>query len=205
MIGEAVGIIAAQSIGEPGTQLTMRTFHTGGIAAADITSGLPRVEELFEARAPKGEAILSEIDGIIDVTETGEGRTVSVTSRETYADDYQIGSGMKALVKNGDLISIGDDVVGYTKVKEKELKNAGESFLPMKARVSGRVVATKTDVSITWEDDEEREYLIPAAAHLIVKAGDDVVAGQSLTAGPKNPQHIPVSYTHLTLPTKRIV
>tara|TARA_B100001123_G_scaffold111329_2_gene129539 strand:+ start:43168 stop:47196 length:4029 start_codon:yes stop_codon:yes gene_type:complete len=190
MVGEAVGIIAAQSIGEPGTQLTMRTFHTGGIAAADITSGLPRVEELFEARAPKGEAILSEIDGIIDVTETGEGRTVSVTSREIYADDYQIGSGMKALVKNGDLISIGDDVVGYTKVKEKELKNAGESVLPMKARVSGRVVATKTDVSITWEDDEEREYLIPAAAHLIVKSGDDVVAGQSLTAGPKNPQHI---------------
>ena len=80
MLGEAVGIIAAQSIGEPGTQLTMRTFHTGGIAGADITSGLPRVEELFEARAPKGEAVLSEIDGEVEVIEDVEGRTIRVTS-----------------------------------------------------------------------------------------------------------------------------
>ena len=74
MPGEAVGIIAAQSIGEPGTQLTMRTFHTGGIAGADITSGLPRVEELFEARTPKGEAVLSEIDGVVDVSNLPERR-----------------------------------------------------------------------------------------------------------------------------------
>ena len=65
--GDAVGIVAAQSIGEPGTQLTMRTFHTGGVAGIDITGGLPRVEELFEARVPKGEAILSEIDGMVEV------------------------------------------------------------------------------------------------------------------------------------------
>ena len=72
-MGEAVGIIAAQSIGEPGTQLTLRTFHTGGVAGAeDITQGLPRVEELFEARTPKGEAIIAEIDGMVDVYWEGE-------------------------------------------------------------------------------------------------------------------------------------
>ncbi|MDP7578600.1 MAG: DNA-directed RNA polymerase subunit beta', partial [SAR202 cluster bacterium] len=85
MMGEAVGIIAAQSIGEPGTQLTMRTFHTGGIAGADITSGLPRVEELFEARAPKGEAVLSEIAGILSIAEEGETRTITVVSTEEYS------------------------------------------------------------------------------------------------------------------------
>ena len=70
--GEAVGIIAAQSIGEPGTQLTMRTFHTGGVAGIDITSGLPRVEELFEARVPKGSALISEIDGNVEVLREGD-------------------------------------------------------------------------------------------------------------------------------------
>ncbi|MCI0439516.1 MAG: DNA-directed RNA polymerase subunit beta', partial [Chloroflexi bacterium] len=90
MVGEAVGIIAAQSIGEPGTQLTMRTFHTGGIAGADITSGLPRVEELFEARAPKGEAVLSEIDGVVEVSETAEGRSIRVVSAEEYSDEYPL-------------------------------------------------------------------------------------------------------------------
>ena len=90
LLGEAVGIIAAQSIGEPGTQLTMRTFHTGGIAGVDITSGLPRVEELFESRSPKGEAVLSEIDGIAYVTDISEGRTIRVVNLEEYQDDYDI-------------------------------------------------------------------------------------------------------------------
>src|ERR687888_567072 len=84
-IGEAVGIIAAQSIGEPGTQLTMRTFHTGGIAGEDITHGLPRVQELFEARTPKGLAIISEIDGAVEVLREQSGtRKTVVRNRETY-------------------------------------------------------------------------------------------------------------------------
>ena len=83
-IGEAVGIIAAQSIGEPGTQLTMRTFHTGGVAGQDITQGLPRVEELFEARIPKGKAEISHIDGIVEVIDGESGRKVKVTSREAF-------------------------------------------------------------------------------------------------------------------------
>ncbi|MCL4532340.1 MAG: DNA-directed RNA polymerase subunit beta', partial [Actinobacteria bacterium] len=82
-LGDAVGIVAAQSIGEPGTQLTMRTFHTGGVAGLDITSGLPRVEELFEARVPKGEAVLSEIDGVVQIERHEEKRLIRVSSRET--------------------------------------------------------------------------------------------------------------------------
>jgi DNA-directed RNA polymerase subunit beta' len=83
-IGEAVGIIAAQSIGEPGTQLTMRTFHTGGVAGLDITAGLPRVEELFEGRVPKGKAEISHIDGIVEILRGDTGTKVKVTSREQY-------------------------------------------------------------------------------------------------------------------------
>ena len=82
-VGEAVGIIAAQSIGEPGTQLTMRTFHTGGVAGGDITQGLPRVEELFEARRPKGLAIISEFGGTVTVRDNKKSREVIVTDDET--------------------------------------------------------------------------------------------------------------------------
>ena len=82
-VGEAVGIIAAQSIGEPGTQLTMRTFHTGGVAGGDITQGLPRVEELFEARKPKGLAIISELDGTVAIKDTKKKREVIVTNDDT--------------------------------------------------------------------------------------------------------------------------
>src|SRR5438874_4696269 len=86
-VGDAVGIVAAQSIGEPGTQLTMRTFHTGGVAGIDITSGLPRVEELFEARVPKGKAILAELDGVVELQRTEDSRLIKVISRQTYPDE----------------------------------------------------------------------------------------------------------------------
>ena len=190
MLGEAAGIIAAQSIGEPGTQLTMRTFHTGGIAELDITSGLPRVEELFEARVPKGAAVLSEIDGIVDVSETPEGRSVTVVSREEYSDEYPLGKGIKALVKNGDLVAVGDQLTEPTKAS---LKAGDEAFLQhasVVARVSGKAQVTRSAITITWEDDEQREYVIPAAHHILVRPGDSVVAGEALTAGPKSPQQI---------------
>ncbi len=89
-IGDAVGIVAAQSIGEPGTQLTMRTFHTGGVAGIDITSGLPRVEELFEARVPKGKAILAELDGVVELQRTEDSRIIKVISRQTYRDEHDL-------------------------------------------------------------------------------------------------------------------
>ena len=97
-IGEAVGIIAAQSIGEPGTQLTMRTFHTGGVAGDDITQGLPRVEELFEARKPKGLAILSEIAGTVKIDETKKKREVIVTADDGEARNYLIPYGSRIKV-----------------------------------------------------------------------------------------------------------
>ncbi|HDK7169762.1 DNA-directed RNA polymerase subunit beta' [Clostridium sporogenes] len=109
-IGEAVGIVAAQSIGEPGTQLTMRTFHTGGVAGADITQGLPRVEELFEARKPKGLAIVSEVSGTVKMEETKKKRTIIVVTDDGEEVSYDIPFGSRIKVKNGDIISAGDEI-----------------------------------------------------------------------------------------------
>ena len=110
-VGEAVGIIAAQSIGEPGTQLTMRTFHTGGVAGDDITQGLPRVEELFEARKPKGLAIISEFAGVINIKDTKKKREVVVTNNETgETKAYLIPYGSRIKVMEGQVIEAGDEL-----------------------------------------------------------------------------------------------
>ncbi len=109
-IGEAVGIVAAQSIGEPGTQLTMRTFHTGGVAGADITQGLPRVEELFEARKPKGLAIVSEVSGTVKMEETKKKRTISVITEAGEEITYDIPFGSRLKVSNGEVIDAGDEI-----------------------------------------------------------------------------------------------
>jgi DNA-directed RNA polymerase subunit beta' len=109
-VGEAVGIIAAQSIGEPGTQLTMRTFHTGGVAGDDITQGLPRVEELFEARKPKGLAVISEINGAVKINETKKKREVVITSEEGEARTYLIPYGSRIKVTDGDTVEAGDEL-----------------------------------------------------------------------------------------------
>ncbi|MGI6668666.1 MAG: DNA-directed RNA polymerase subunit beta' [Acetivibrionales bacterium] len=109
-VGEAVGIIAAQSIGEPGTQLTMRTFHTGGVAGDDITQGLPRVEELFEARKPKGLAIISEISGTVRINDTKKKREVIVTNENGESRTYMIPYGSRIKVYNGDTVEAGDEI-----------------------------------------------------------------------------------------------
>ena len=110
-IGESVGIIAAQSIGEPGTQLTMRTFHTGGVAAAaDITQGLPRVEELFEARKPKGLAVISEIDGTVSINDNKKRKEVVVTNEDGEEARYNIVFGSRLKVREGDVIEAGDEL-----------------------------------------------------------------------------------------------
>lgn len=109
-IGEAVGIIAAQSIGEPGTQLTMRTFHTGGVAGDDITQGLPRIQELFEARNPKGQAIISEIDGVVkDIRETKDKREIEIQG-EAESKNYAISYGSRLRVSVGQQIEAGDEI-----------------------------------------------------------------------------------------------
>ena len=188
LIGEAVGIIAAQSIGEPGTQLTMRTFHTGGIAGLDITSGLPRVEELFEARSPKGEAVLSEIDGAVEIHESSEGRSVTVTSHEEYSDDYVLPEGHTLAVEHGQEVVIGDRFAFAESEDEDESSSLASNDVT--ARVSGVVDITDGTLSILWTDEDRREYVIPASAHIAVRDGDEVTAGEALTTGPKNPQQI---------------
>ncbi|AEE97335.1 DNA-directed RNA polymerase subunit beta' [Mahella australiensis] len=109
-IGEPVGIIAAQSIGEPGTQLTMRTFHTGGVAGEDITQGLPRVEELFEARKPKGLAIISDINGTVSINESKHKREVVITSDDGNSQSYTIPYGSRLKVTDGQKIEAGDEL-----------------------------------------------------------------------------------------------
>jgi DNA-directed RNA polymerase subunit beta' len=182
----AVGIIAAQSIGEPGTQLTMRTFHTGGVASqTDITSGLPRVEELFEARAPKGEAIISEIDGIVDVVQENERRIVRISNLDTLVEEYDLPAKMTLLIKDGDHVNSGavlasDAVEGSSKAVARQVVS----------RISGVVRVSPKRLQVVYEEREEREYPIPAAARLLVETGEHVHAGNQLTEGARNPQHI---------------
>ena len=174
-IGEAVGIIAAQSIGEPGTQLTMRTFHTGGVAGQDITQGLPRVEELFEARIPKGKAEISHIDGIVDVIDSETGRKVKVTSREAFDTPVVLPEGAELLAAPGDLVEV-NQVLARSE--------GGDVSTPIK----GFLARTDNGVVVRAEDVVEREYSIPHSAKLLVENGQDIRAGDAITDGPINPQ-----------------
>ena len=187
--GEAVGVIAAQSIGEPGTQLTMRTFHTGGVAGGlDITSGLPRVEELFEARAPKGQSILAEIDSTINLVDDGEGRKIVAISSEQYRDEYPIPAGYRLMVSSGQPVDTD------TILAEKESPD-GDGAEPASeqaivARMPGQVEVDGDRLSVCYEEEDRREYVIPATTRLLVSDDDQVRAGQQLTEGPVNPQDI---------------
>jgi DNA-directed RNA polymerase subunit beta' len=188
-LNTAAGIIAAQSIGEPGTQLTLRTFHTGGVVGLDITSGLPRVEELFEARIPKAQAIMSEIDGTAEVIESDEGRHIGIAATELYRDEYPLLKGWKSLVKSGQVVNIGTVLTAPPQTSKKAKKPATEEKAVV-ARVAGRVAVEKDQLSISYEEMEEREYVVPAAAHIKVNTGDRITAGQQLTDGSINPQDI---------------
>ena len=191
--GQAVGIIAAQSIGEPGTQLTMRTFHTGGVAGADITSGLPRVEELFEVRIPKGAAILADIDGVINVEEVPEGRKVKITSLEQYREDHQLPVGADLLVQGGDYVEAGMTLARTSAPPEGDgADQALDEWTPSEvvAGISGRVELDDSTLAVVFEDVEERDYPVPPAVRLLVRDGAEVKAGDALTAGPLNPHDI---------------
>ena len=186
--GEAVGIIAAQSIGEPGTQLTMRTFHTGGVVGVDITSGLPRVEELFEARAPKGQAIISESDGVAEITHTEGGRKIRVTSSDLYRDEYPLPPGSEVLVSSGDWVDVGS-ALAQPPLPSPE-QGEGEPPPPLLARVAGQVAIEPDQLFVAYEEREEREYVVPVAARIRVETGTPVRAGEQLTDGHINPQDI---------------
>ncbi|MFV1859566.1 MAG: DNA-directed RNA polymerase subunit beta' [Anaerolineales bacterium] len=181
-MGTAVGIVAAQSIGEPGTQLTLRTFHTGGVAAGgDITTGLPRVEELFEARKkPKGEAITSEIEGTVQILapDTPDGqRVVRVEVSQMLHDEYKIPGNWSLQTEDGNEVEAGDLIA-----------SRGDSTITAshggKAKVEDRIV------TISYEQNDEAEYDVPASARLLVKHGDKVEAGDQLTEGSQNPHRI---------------
>ncbi len=192
-IGTAVGIIAAQSIGEPGTQLTLRTFHTGGVVGADITTGLPRVEELFEARVPKGVAIVSEIDGVVEVIETQDIPKVRVVSTEYYQDEYPLPPGATLLVSDGQWVEAGTRLASLT---ARPTKGATSQYpaVPddssLVARVSGTIAVQDRQIVIKYEEVEEREYAIPSGSHIRVRTGDRVKAGEQLTDGVVDPQDI---------------
>ena len=179
-IGEAVGIIAAQSIGEPGTQLTMRTFHTGGVAGGlDITAGLPRVEELFEARMPKGKAEISHIDGVVEIIQTDNGgRKVKVTSREEFDVPLRISGAHELLVGEGDTVEANQVLARL---------ESGESVDEVRAPERGHLVRTDKGLSVRSEDVVEREYAIPHNAKLLVENGQQIRAGDAITDGPINP------------------
>ena len=204
-VGEAVGIIAAQSIGEPGTQLTMRTFHTGGVAGLDITSGLPRVEELFEARSPRGQATVAEIDGQVEIRDGEDGRWASIVSTETYSIDYPLPAGYRALVEDGSLVEVGTPLAQPAKSPKpaaKSPKKAAKSPKPeegselaqesqaITARIAGRVSKEDGRLIVSYEERDERHYAVPPAARLIGQVGQRIRAGDRLTEGPVNPQDI---------------
>ncbi|HEX9664630.1 MAG TPA: DNA-directed RNA polymerase subunit beta' [Patescibacteria group bacterium] len=188
-LGTAVGIIAAQSIGEPGTQLTMRTFHTGGVVGADITQGLPRVEEIFEVRSPKRKSIVSEVDGqasvsdvaVVSGKETNEEEALKVQSvrqklvRISYKglkEDVQpVPDKAQVRVKDGVRVSRGD--VLLVSADDQEIK----------AQKGGLIKLEDKEIKVVYEADLVKEYLVPIGYNIWVKDGDLVVKGQQLTEG----------------------
>jgi DNA-directed RNA polymerase subunit beta' len=183
--GEAVGIIAAQSIGEPGTQLTLRTFHTGGVASADdITQGLPRVQEIFEARSPKGKAILAEIDGVVEIIREEEIRKIRVISSEVYTDEHELPAHYTPQIADGDEVTEGQVLA--------ESNRADQGGEPIISRLGGKVHIGDGTIVVIAEEREEREVVIPHSARLApgIENGSRVVAGQQLTEGSADPQEM---------------
>ncbi len=180
--GSAVGIVAAQSIGEPGTQLTLRTFHTGGVAAGgDITTGLPRVEELFEARRmPKGEAVITRIAGTVKVIQAdraSEQRSVRIDQAEMISDEFEIPESWQIVAQDATDAQPGDVIASL-----------GEATIT--ATHKGRVRVEERKVVVSYEQRVSEDYDIPTTSRLLVKDGEKVEAGQALTEGSLNPHTI---------------
>jgi len=197
-MGEAVGIIAAQSIGEPGTQLTLRTFHTGGVAGSDdITQGLPRVEELFEARNPKGEAVIAEIDGKVDIYWEGEVRMLKVSRTDLKTRTIEIPAGHNLLVADGDRVQEDTIIALPPEGAEGANGHLDETELEATAIMAGmdgeiylNTEGGGVQATVRREDTLVWETPIPANARLRVDKGAEVRAGDQLTEGAKNPKEI---------------
>jgi DNA-directed RNA polymerase subunit beta' len=170
--GEAVGIVAAQAIGEPGTQLTMKTFHMGGVAqtGGDITAGLPRVEELFEARSPKTPATVAEISGTVMVDEQGEETTLTIQSKEKQVIRIRIPEGYSIQVQDKDKVQAKDVVAN----------NGGRN---LRTTLSGTVSIEAGAVLVTALETEETSYSVPSNIGLKVAHGQQIEKGQAITEG----------------------
>jgi DNA-directed RNA polymerase subunit beta' len=171
---QPVGVIAAQSVGEPGTQLTLRTFHASGVAGGDITQGLPRVEELFEARAPKGQARITETTGLVDIWEDGKNFVVQVTPESGNVERIPL-EGRKMAVKEGSVVKAGD-----------VLATADEETKPLVAPFDGVVESAADTIVIAANASAPVRYEIPGSSQLVIKKGDIVTAGDRLTVGSLN-------------------
>ncbi len=173
-VHQPVGVIAAQSVGEPGTQLTLNTFHAGGVAGEDITQGLPRVDELFEARSPKGQAYLSEIAGTVDIWEDGDAHVVQITPDKGRTEKLAL-DGRKAQVKSGTEVLAGDVLAAD--------KNDAR---PLTAPFDGVVEVTKTHIVLNLVNQTPARYEIPGFKQLTIKQADHVEPGDRLTSGSIN-------------------
>lgn len=171
---QPVGVIAAQSVGEPGTQLTLRTFHAGGVAGGDITQGLPRVEELFEARTPKGQAFMTEVAGLVDVWEDGKKYIVQVTPEAGHVERIPL-DGRTVTVKSGSNVKVGD-----------VLATGENASKPLVAPFDGVVETAEDTLVIAANASAPVRYEIPGSTQLVVRANDVVEAGDRLTIGSLN-------------------
>ena len=162
---QPVGVIAAQSVGEPGTQLTLKTFHAGGVAGGDITQGLPRVEELFEARTPKGQAYVTEVTGTVEVWEDGNKYIAQVTPESGRTEQLPLGK-RTASVKSGSSVKAGD-----------VLATLEDESRPLVAPFDGVVEVADDMVTIVAEAGAPVRYELPGSTQMVVKSGDRVEAG----------------------------
>lgn len=175
-IGMAVGIIAAQSIGEPGTQLTMRTFHSGGVAGMkDITQGLPRVEELFEARVPKTEAFMAPFSGKAKIEKKGNKTSLVIFGKEPKNKEHLLVFGLEPIVKNGQKVALNEIIARQVE---------GKGIL--RSDQSGIVRLEDGKIVVVEEKKAIQELTIPPSENILVKDGDEVTAGQKLTEGHLN-------------------
>lgn len=173
-----IGVMAAQAIGEPGTQLTLNTFHKGGVAGDDITQGLPRVDELFEARNPKGQAQIADVEGTITVKEDDTHYNLRLTPTSKPEQTHKL-NGLTPTIGDGDSVKPGDVVASSQ--DDKQI---------ITSTMHGTAKVNKTSIKVTADNVGAREYTVPKYRNLLVKDGDTVVAGQRLTAGSINLQDL---------------
>jgi DNA-directed RNA polymerase subunit beta' len=169
--GSTVGIIAAQAIGEPGTQLTMKTFHLGGVTGVDITSGLPRVEELFEARSPRTPAVVAKIDGQLDIATVKNKKILKIISERKDEESITVPTGYTVVVATGD----------YVKPRQVVATTQGKKAL--RSAIEGLVNIDKNKVVITASNPQYKEYEVSSEINILANKGDQVKAGQALTEG----------------------